>query len=455
MSNFLKNTWPVWLLFTLFSFAAPPETITFSGKITNNTDGKFKLWGESFEKEIKLKSDGSFNEKITINYSGTYFLTTAENRAAIYLTRGTNLSINADNKDFYKTLKFTGKGSIENQYIASKNAYVNQINQEKLYSLDEAAFLAELKAIKQDILKLLDHGKFPDGKFKTSELRNINYLEQIFIVSYAKNHAHFLKLPNFTVSDSFPRLDPKLDYDNESDFLFSNPYKQLVNLNFNDLVQRQLKPEDQFVWKVALPEIKKVKSQSIKNALLYALSFEVNAANPDAKMLYDELVGLSTNPHFKKEITATYNKIAALNTGSLSPAFDYENHKGGKTALESLKGKYVYIDVWATWCGPCIREIPSLQKLESDYKGKNIEFVSISIDAKKDYEKWKKMVTDRQMGGIQLMADNDWNSQFIVDYAIVAIPRFILIDPDGKIVSADAPRPSDPALVTLLAGLKI
>lgn len=133
-----------------------------------------------------------------------------------------------------------------------------------------------------------------------------------------------------------------------------------------------------------------------------------------------------------------------------SPTFAYENHKGGITKLEDLRGKYVYIDVWATWCAPCRAEIPHLKKVEEAFHGKNIEFVSISVDTKKDYEKWKKFVTDQQLGGIQLYADDDWNSDFIKSYGITGIPRFILIDPNGNIVNANADRPSSPALTTLL-----
>lgn len=147
-----------------------------------------------------------------------------------------------------------------------------------------------------------------------------------------------------------------------------------------------------------------------------------------------------------------YNQISAnkkLNN-TTSALFEYENHKGGKTKLEELKGKYVYIDVWATWCGPCRAEIPSLKKVEEKYHGKNIEFVSISIDVLKDHEKWQKFVTEKQLGGIQLFADKDWNSDFIASYKITSIPRFILIDPTGKIVDADAARPSDPRLTAQL-----
>ena len=139
--------------------------------------------------------------------------------------------------------------------------------------------------------------------------------------------------------------------------------------------------------------------------------------------------------------------------GTVSPSFKYENHKGGFTSLEDLKGKYVYIDVWATWCGPCRQEIPFLQKTEEAYHGKNIEFVSISVDEQKNHEKWKQFVKDKNLGGIQLLADKDWKSDFVQGFKINGIPRFILISPEGKIVSADAPRPSSSDLVTLLDSL--
>ncbi|MFV0540261.1 MAG: TlpA family protein disulfide reductase [Aestuariibaculum sp.] len=155
--------------------------------------------------------------------------------------------------------------------------------------------------------------------------------------------------------------------------------------------------------------------------------------------------------------------------GSVSPTFDnYENYKGGTTSLADLKGKYVYVDVWATWCGPCKVEIPSLKALEKEYHGKNIEFVSISVDEGRGYkadtpelafaaakEGWKKMIAEKEMGGIQLLAPEGWTSKFVTDYKIMGIPRFILIDPDGNIVSPDAPRPSSESIKELLKSLNI
>lgn len=150
----------------------------------------------------------------------------------------------------------------------------------------------------------------------------------------------------------------------------------------------------------------------------------------------------------EKQFAAMYTQaaVAAGMVGKPSPTFNYENHKGGTTKLEDLRGKYVYIDTWATWCGPCLREIPAMKEVEKKYHGKNITFVGISIDAKKDYDKWKAMVKKKELGGVQVFADNDWNSQFIKDFGITSIPRFILLDPKGNVVDSNAPRPSDPAI---------
>jgi thiol-disulfide isomerase/thioredoxin len=171
-----------------------------------------------------------------------------------------------------------------------------------------------------------------------------------------------------------------------------------------------------------------------------------------------------------KSYTDYYQSKLALRksipAGTPSPKFEnYENFKGGTTSLSDLKGKYVYIDVWATWCGPCKKEIPSLKKIEEKYHGKNIEFVSISTDNGRGYKErtfeasklgWRKMITEKEMGGIQLFAGEVWGkSEFRNFYKINGIPRFILIDPAGKVVNADAPRPSSPSLIDLFNSLNI
>ncbi|MEZ4794298.1 MAG: TlpA disulfide reductase family protein [Flavobacteriaceae bacterium] len=181
----------------------------------------------------------------------------------------------------------------------------------------------------------------------------------------------------------------------------------------------------------------------------------------DAKTDLDTMVTHHAKKGIRSSIEGYSNYLGDMITlrenfpkGTPSPLFEnYENHAGGTTSLTDLKGKFVYIDVWATWCGPCKAEIPYLKEVEEQFHDKNITFVSISIDREKDHEKWVSMVKEKALGGIQLFADNDWSSQFVKDYYINGIPRFILLDPDGNVLSPDAPRPSQDKLKTLLNDL--
>jgi len=91
--------------------------------------------------------------------------------------------------------------------------------------------------------------------------------------------------------------------------------------------------------------------------------------------------------------------------------------------------------------------------VEEKYQGKNVVFVSISEDSPKDVAKWKKMIKDKEMGGVQLIASKDTQVELDSFFKISGIPRFIILDPNGKIVNADAPRPSDPDLSLLLDSL--
>ncbi|MDT0552658.1 TlpA family protein disulfide reductase [Urechidicola vernalis] len=158
--------------------------------------------------------------------------------------------------------------------------------------------------------------------------------------------------------------------------------------------------------------------------------------------------------YLEKNYEVKYVAAVKFKKGNPSPKFtNFENYNGGSTSLDDLKGKFVYIDVWATWCGPCKQQIPYLKQVEKEYEHKNIAFVSISTDRANKYDAWRKMIADKEMGGIQLYAGTDYS--FSQEYQINAIPRFILIDPEGNIVDANAPRPSDPRLKELFNSLNI
>lgn len=136
--------------------------------------------------------------------------------------------------------------------------------------------------------------------------------------------------------------------------------------------------------------------------------------------------------------------------GKPAPDIVLNTPDGKQVTLSSiLNGKFTYIDVWATWCGPCVKEIPHLEKLVERFKGNDkVQFVSISVDT--NWKAWKtKLDKDRpQWAQYVLTAEN--NEQFSKDWGITGIPRFIMIDAKGNIFNPDATRPSDEATATTI-----
>ena len=127
-----------------------------------------------------------------------------------------------------------------------------------------------------------------------------------------------------------------------------------------------------------------------------------------------------------------------------------KDSKGNVVDFSTFRGKYVYIDMWASWCVPCLREVPVLQQLEKTLKNDKVVFVSISIDAKQ--EPWLAKMKEKNMHGHQL-----WNPDNTLGKAlnVKGIPFFAIYDPEGKLYMHGAPRPSQgKGLVELLEGLK-
>jgi thiol-disulfide isomerase/thioredoxin len=327
-------------------------------------------------------------------------------------------------------------------FIAVLALFVFNANAQKKPNL---AFQAEIANRNGDTIKIINRN---DGK----ELRKIGINKQgIFKDSFAVEEGIYMLFDGKEYTQMYLKnsydLKLKMDAKNfdesivysgvgskENNYLAQNTVSE-SKYDYNSLLALNKEEFDERI-------VEKKKTEDLK---LDSKKLDPNFVTLQKKNEEKSLAGLIK--YHDKVLEA--NKL----NGSASPSFDYENHKGGKTKLEDFKGRYVYVDVWATWCGPCRAEIPSLKKVEEKYHGKNIEFVSISIDVAKDHEKWKGFVTEKQLGGVQLFADKDWSSDFIKAYGVTGIPRFILIDPSGKIVKADAPRPSSPDLQKTLDSL--
>ncbi|MGQ2982980.1 TlpA family protein disulfide reductase [Flavobacterium sp.] len=132
--------------------------------------------------------------------------------------------------------------------------------------------------------------------------------------------------------------------------------------------------------------------------------------------------------------------------GKPLPDFSYTNHDGGTATKQDFRGKYILIDIWATWSRRSYPEGAAFDMLELEYRNKNIAFLSISIDRMEDLRRWKETVTARELAGVQLICDKEFESEMMKELAVDLVPRFIIVGPDGIIIDGNAPGPSSPAL---------
>jgi thiol-disulfide isomerase/thioredoxin len=426
-----------------------PQYSVLSGTIENNPAENVVIRGIEFEAKLPIDDKGTFADTLHIASDGFYELYVGRERTEIYLEKGKNLSVNLNADAFDESLKYSGDLAKENNFLASKYL-LNEENMDyrELFSLDEEKFKNALGTNQKRMDSLYQANKIDNEYFKSKLAEDDIYSRAMLLENYKDAHRYYSGVENYEVASDFYDELKTINFADTLAFRNSVAYQNLLEAHYNRLVnETTVESGDNnqnilYLQKVneALPN-GYAKDKLMSSYLQFGLK-------PDETL--EEAYGIyknsNPNPENLAKITEHYNKLKAITPGSPSPTFNYENHKGGTTDLASLKGKNVYIDVWATWCGPCLREIPFLQEVEKDYHDKNIQFVSISIDEPKDYEKWKTMVSDKNLGGIQLIADTNWKSKFVEEYAIYGIPRFILIDSEGKIISADAPRPSDPML---------
>jgi thiol-disulfide isomerase/thioredoxin len=412
-----------------------PFTI-FKGKIENAKGVNLVIKGIDYEHEVKVKEDGTFFD--TLYLEENYYTIEYNNEITKgYLKKGYVLHLAFDANEFDETILYNGWGAIQNNFIAQKILTEEEhlSTPDSLYALEMNEFLRKITNVKNALETSLALYDLKDS-FALHERINISFDFMLRLQRYPSYHKHYAEKDTVILDSTFllPVGFVSMDYEKGFD-MFEN-YREIVKRNYFDQF------DENATGLEMLAPIKKYKSKNIVNAIVQEVSYYLSAADTNLEAFYQELNALSSDEEFKTKLLEKYEKLKNLTAGNPSPKFAYKNIEGTTVSLDDLKGKLVYVDVWATWCGPCKREIPHLKALEEEFRKQSIAFVSISIDKEKDYNKWKEMVNTESLKGIQLFADKDWKSDFVKDYAIDGIPRFILIDQRGNIISSDAPRPS-------------
>ena len=185
----------------------------------------------------------------------------------------------------------------------------------------------------------------------------------------------------------------------------------------------------------------RIKSLIRRNATSVVGGFAVGAfLNPEEEFQFADSVAAvqrKANPNspFTKELTARLAPMRATATGTLAPEINLPTPEGGTLALSSLRGKYVLLDFWASWCGPCRQENPNVVKAYNQFKDKGKGFTIYSVSLDQDKAKWVKAIAADGLTWHHVSDLAGWNSVGGAAYGVKSIPQSFLIDPQGKIIA--------------------
>jgi thiol-disulfide isomerase/thioredoxin len=433
---------------TTISFARS-GSVEVSGSVTNYNGSTLTVTDFNNRELASAIFDEQFNFKMNIEEEpGYYLLNYGRESAYIYVNSDDNLNIKFDALHFENTLIFLGKGSERNNYLLRKSLNFNELTKDvnAFYKVDETTFLKNIENVKNTSLKLLDTYEVEEY-FIEEEKKSLEYEKLLSVQNFESSYKFYLG-EDIKASQKFYTTLESIDLNDDRDYLKQPYYRYLVNSIWSKRISEENNVDDM------LNVLRKVKSEAVLISLVNGFYSKISSEKERGQD-YFKLIKIIAGSN-KGFVDAARKKLKeteaskGLVSGERSPSFNYINIQGTKVSLDDFKGKYVYIDIWATWCAPCIKQIPYLKKLEDRYHDKNIAFVSISVDKPEVIDKWRKVILDRKLGGTQLFADKSFDSAFMKAYGISSIPRFIVLDTEGNIVDAEAPRPSFEKTITLL-----
>jgi peroxiredoxin len=163
------------------------------------------------------------------------------------------------------------------------------------------------------------------------------------------------------------------------------------------------------------------------------ISIDPSQDKKGAEALYNSLSERLKNTYSGKMYATRLASIVTVEVGDIAPAIFCKNPKGEEVSLASFNGKYVLLDFWASWCGPCRRENPTVVQAYKDFHSDKFEILGVSLDNSR--EAWEKAIEKDGLTWPQVSDLAGWQSEIAAKYAVRSIPANFLIDPQGKIIA--------------------
>lgn len=403
-----------------------------------------------------VDASGKYAMSFSIDEATEGVLSIGKTNFSLFVEVGDNMVINFTDAKVDSTISFSGKGSVENKFLFSFNkkfesqGVVNDI-QVKMIGLSQSAFVKfndSLKLLKQQMLK--KEFKGPNDAF----VQYINFKTDYY---WANNKVIYPRIISQVKSINFKTIQPDSVYysfltpqfiQNEKAFNTAMYVSFLANYHADYTLKDQEKngwDPNLFYGKeyefAKLNYTGKVKDVMLANILNQIFQQQKSSA---VVALFEDYKVLNVNPNLLHPMSEMVAEINKYGPGKPWPAdLMLVDSTGKQVHIADFKGKLVYIDFWASWCGPCRHEMPYSKQLIEKFKGKDVVFLFISIDA--DGNAWKKAMRQEMLDGIHATSPGNWSSPATKQLNIPSIPRYMFLDRNGNFISNEAPRPSNGA----------
>ena len=445
----MKKTLASLLLLLCTCTAFAQESSLIKGKIINDAFELVKLF-KTVDGDMQavatteISADGSYGFYITPDKPGFYTLGNEKLNFLIYLKGGEEVNIDLDRTK----AMLNGKNSKENKTLYVWNDYAENVRIKSVNFLfrhsnykdffpDFNKFIAGLPAVKK---KLKSGNAEFDRQLQELVQYETDYFAGTFLMTPRTVHPQKSEWPAY-----YSTIISKDKFTNDQVLNFPHGNRMIFIYTAFGMLSSEVRPQGEEITKQALSLLQ---TPRLKGEYLMNTGFR-------RCRTYDKYLELMKNyeqylvtPSLKARAEAVGTKLYDTRSGGQAADFTYPDVNGKMVSLSDFKGKVVLVDVWATWCGPCKREIPHLIQLEKEMRGTDLVVLGVSVDETKDKQKWLNFVKEKGLAGVQLLAGG-W-TKITKDYKINGIPRFMVFDKKGNVVSVDAPRPSNPALKQLL-----
>ena len=261
---------------------------------------------------------------------------------------------------------------------------------------------------------VVDSFNSKNGAFEFIVKKEPSYLHTLFI-----NDS--IKFPFFAENSNV-----KIDGDIKSieSFIISSKSKE-------DNFFREYSQDDFFDRKIGM-DIMMNYPDNIVSVFTAYYQFQIHNISQDTmSLIIDNFSSYSKNSIYFDYLKSLYEKITSIKEGVLAPNFTSKDVDGKQYSLYDFRGKYVYIDFWASWCAPCIEKFPEMKKIYNSRDKSKFEILGVSVDVSRD--SWIKSIEKNKLSWINISNTKGWD-EISDSYGVKAVPQNFLVDPNGTII---------------------